>query len=102
MPDLIRHSEQHGTENAAAALLDPGSKAGVTVECAVRFLVSFTLDETWLYYLRHLAQPSDVMPNLIRHPEQHGTEDAAAALLDPGSEAGMTGECVVRALRPHH
>ncbi|WP_155943671.1 hypothetical protein [Pseudovibrio exalbescens] len=30
------------------------------------------------------------MPDLIRHPEQHGTENAAAALLDPGSEAGMT------------
>ncbi|WP_102867443.1 hypothetical protein [Pseudovibrio exalbescens] len=30
------------------------------------------------------------MPDLIRHPEQHGTEDAAAALLDPGSKAGVT------------
>ncbi|WP_143181323.1 hypothetical protein [Pseudovibrio exalbescens] len=34
---------------------------------------------------------TDVMPGWIRHPEQHGTENAAAALLDPGSEAGVTG-----------
>ncbi|OKL45742.1 hypothetical protein A3843_02070 [Pseudovibrio exalbescens] len=44
----------------------------------------------WLFDLQHRAQPSDVMPHLMRHPEQHGTEDAAAALLDPGSEAGVT------------
>ncbi|OKL45743.1 hypothetical protein A3843_02075 [Pseudovibrio exalbescens] len=53
-------------------------------------MVSFTLDETWLFDLQHLAQPPDVMPHLMRHPEQHGTEDAAAALLDPGSGAGVT------------
>ncbi|WP_143181325.1 hypothetical protein [Pseudovibrio exalbescens] len=39
---------------------------------------------------------TDVMPGWIRHPEQYGTEDAAAALLDPGSGAWVTEECVVR------
>ncbi|WP_178378234.1 hypothetical protein [Pseudovibrio exalbescens] len=42
----------------------------------------------WKSECQHLAP--DVIPDLIRHPEQHGTENAATSLLDPGSGAGVT------------